>query len=56
MDEHDEPTGRGRSSWNTDATADYPIGPDDSGNAVMHAISMLVTGWRWLSGKLTNRS
>jgi len=56
MDEHDQPTGQRRSEWNTNPTADYPIGPDDAGNAVMHAIGLLVTGWRWLTGKLTNRS
>lgn len=56
MDERDEQTGQRPSRWNTDATADYPIGPDDAGNAVMHAIGLLVTGWRWTVGKLTRRS
>lgn len=56
MDERDRPSGHDRSTWNTDATADYPVGPDDAGNAVMHAIGLLVTGWRWMTRKLTNRS
>ena len=43
-------------SANSDATANSPIGPDDAGNAVMHATGCLVAGWRWLAGKLTNRS
>ena len=42
--------------WNTDATTDFPIGPDDAGNAVMHAIGFLVTGWRWIVGKIARRS
>ena len=49
--EHDHPNTGERKAWNTDVAADYPIGPDDAGNAVMHAIGFLVRGWRRLVGR-----
>lgn len=49
MDERDRQSGNDRSAWDTDATADYPIGPDDAGNVVMHAIGFLVTGLHWIT-------
>jgi hypothetical protein len=55
MGEGDHQTRERASKWNTDAATDYPIGPDDAGNAVMHAIGFLVTGWRWIVGKITRR-
>ena len=54
MDEHNNQREK-RSEWNTDPTTDYPVGPDDAGNAVMHGIGLLVCGWRWITGKVTNR-
>jgi hypothetical protein len=56
MDDQNEQPRRGRSEWNADTTTDYPIGPDDAGNAVMHGIGFLVSGWHWLAGSFTNRS
>lgn len=50
--EHDEQLGCGRSEWNVDVTTDYSVGPDDAGNFVMHGIGFLVTGWRWLVGRV----
>lgn len=55
MDDHDHDDTRERREWNTDATADYPIGPDDAGNAVMHAIGFVVNAWRWLVAKVADR-
>lgn len=52
-DDHDEPAADGHSEWNTDPTIDYPVGPDDAGNAVMYGIGAIGAGWRWLIGKLT---
>ncbi len=52
---HDPDAGRGQRRWDTDATRDYPIGPDDAGNAVMHAIGFVVSAWRRLVGKMFNR-
>ena len=52
MDERDAQPGPGRSEWNVDPTTDYPVGPDDAGNAVMHGIGFLVTGWRCLFDKI----
>lgn len=45
-----------RIGWDPDPTSDYPIGPDDAGNAVMHGIGLLVGGWRWITGKVTKRA
>ena len=45
-----------RTGWDTDPIRDYPIGPDDAGNAVMHGIGLLVSGWRWITSKFTNRA
>ena len=56
MDDQVEQPGQGRSGWNADATMDYPVGPDDAGNAVMHGLGSLIRGWRWLVGTITNRS
>lgn len=53
--EQTDETGK-RSEWNTDSLADYPIGPDDAGNFVMHGVGFLVSGWRWITSKLSRRS
>jgi hypothetical protein len=45
-----------RAEWNTDPMADYPVGPDDAGNAVMHGIGFLVGGWRWFVSKVSRRT
>ncbi|MCX6522211.1 MAG: hypothetical protein NTZ21_16255 [Actinobacteria bacterium] len=37
-------------------TADFPIGPDDAGNAVMHGIAIVTATWRWLTTTLTRRA
>ncbi len=58
MDEEDgspEQVGERRSDWNTDPLTNYPVGPDDAGNIVMHAIGFLVSGWRWIVAKFSNR-
>jgi hypothetical protein len=55
-DEDDVQAEERRVEWNTDPAADYPIGPDDAGNAVMHGVGLLVGGWRWFVGKLSNRT
>jgi hypothetical protein len=47
---------RSKPRWDTSPTNDYPVGPDDAGNAVMHAIGLLVTGWRRLTGSIRGRS
>jgi hypothetical protein len=31
---------------------DYPVGPDDAGNAVMHGVGLLVSGSRWITSKV----
>ena len=48
-------TAERRSRWNVDPAADYPVGPDDAGNAVMVGIGFLVRGWRWLVAKVAKR-
>ena len=53
---HNDEPGQRRPAWNADAAADYPVGPDDAGNAVMHGVGFVVAGWRWLVAKLTKRS
>jgi hypothetical protein len=35
-----------------DPLADYPVGPDDAGNAVLHGIGLLSRAWRWFVAKL----
>ncbi|MEQ1874951.1 MAG: hypothetical protein ABL953_14655 [Ilumatobacteraceae bacterium] len=52
MNEQAEERTKKRSGWNADPTMDYPVGPDDAGNAVMHGIGFLVRGWRWVVGKI----
>ncbi len=47
-DEHDEHSEKRRVEWPTDPMTNYPVGPDDAGNVVMHGIGFLVSGWRWL--------
>lgn len=56
MDEQDAQPEERRSEWKVDPTTDYPVGPEDAGNTVMHGIGFLVTGWRWVVGKFSNRS
>lgn len=51
----DEQRPRERTPWNTDPTHDYPVGPDDAGNAVMYGIGFVARGWRWLVSKVTDR-
>lgn len=41
MGDQDDQAGK-RTGWDTDPTADYPVGPGDAGNAVMHGIRLLV--------------
>lgn len=52
---YDHDAGRGRREWDAGATRDYPIGPDDADNAVMHAVGFVVNAWRWLVGQMFNR-
>ncbi len=35
-----------------DPLDDYPVGPDDAGNAVMAAYAFAVRGWRWLADRV----
>ncbi|MEQ8439031.1 MAG: hypothetical protein RIB65_16190 [Ilumatobacter fluminis] len=35
-----------------DPLADYPVGPDDAGNAVMAAYAFAVRGRRWLVDRI----
>jgi hypothetical protein len=51
LDEHDERSVERRSEWISDPMTNYPVGPDDAGNVVMHGISFLVSGWHWLVGR-----
>jgi hypothetical protein len=44
------------SSWDTSPLADYPVGPDDAGNAVMHGLAFVQRCWRWLIAKVTRRA
>jgi hypothetical protein len=56
VDVRDDEPARRRSEWNTETTTEYAVGPDDAGNVVMHGIGFIVTGWRWLVGKITSKS
>jgi hypothetical protein len=42
-----------RAGWETSPVVDHPVGPDDAGNAVMVGVGFVVSGWRWLVGKVT---
>lgn len=53
MDERRDPSEK--AEWDANPLVDYPIGPDDAGNAVMHGVGFIVSGWRWLTRKLTDR-
>jgi hypothetical protein len=55
LDEDNEHSEDRRSEWNPDPMMDYPVGPDDAGNAVMHGIGLLVSGWRWFAGKVSRQ-
>ncbi len=55
MKDREERSRRKRSGWNADPAMDYPVGPDDTGNAVMHGIGILVNAWRWLVAKVGKR-
>jgi hypothetical protein len=35
-----------------DPLTDYPVGPDDAGNAVLHGLGLLARTWRWFVAKL----
>jgi len=56
QDEDDVQADERRAEWNTDPMADYPVGPDDAGNAVMHGIGLLVSGWRWFVSTLSKQN
>jgi hypothetical protein len=43
---------RRTSQHEVDPLADYPVGPDDAGNAVLHGIGLLSRAWRWFVAKL----
>jgi hypothetical protein len=45
-----------RAGWETAPLVDYPVGPDDAGNAVMVGLGFIVSGWRWLTRKITRRT
>jgi hypothetical protein len=55
LNEHEHSDER-PTDWNTDPLTNYPVGPDDAGNAVMHAIGFLVSGWRWLVDKFSKQT
>lgn len=55
FDEDDDHSDDRRTEWNTDPMVDYPVGPDDAGNTVMHGIGLLVSGWRGFVGKLSRQ-
>ncbi len=56
MGAHDQPRATERSRAQVEPTADFPIGPDDAGNAVMHGLAIVTAAWRWLTSKLARRA
>ena len=44
----DERSDKPCAEWTTDPMTNFPVGPDDAGNVVMHGIGFVVRGWRWL--------
>lgn len=43
---------RRRDRVEPDPLADYPVGPDDAGNAVLHGLGLLSRAWRWVVAKV----